>query len=83
MENDFLTTPTRKRKKKQSTLFVGPGAVKQRITDRKNMTYYVPLDNESTNAIAKNQNVNTVKCQCENYGKTFVTEQGLCNHMNQ
>ena len=84
MEEELPSAPTRKRKKKkQSTLFVGPGAVKQRITDKRNRTHYVPLDDESINAIAKHQNVNTVECQCENCGKTFVTAQGLGNHMNQ
>ena len=84
MEEELPSAPTRKRKKKkQSTLFVGPGAVKQRITDKRNRTHYVPLDDESINAITKHQNVNTVECQCENCGKTFVTAQGLGNHMNQ
>ena len=83
MENTPPASPTRKRKKKQSTLFVGPGAVKQRIVDQKNRAHYVPLDNESINAIAKNHNVNYVESQCENCGRTFATVQGLGNHMNQ
>ena len=84
MEEELPSAPTRKRrKKKQGTLFVVPGAVMQRVTDKRNRTHYVPLDDESINAITMHQNVNTVECQCENCGKTFVTAQGLGNHMNQ
>ena len=83
MEDELPMAPTRKRKKKQSTLFVGPGAVRQRIVDRKNRTHYIPLDDESIDAISKNHNVEIVQCQCENCGKTFATAQGLGNHMNQ
>ena len=83
MENASPMAPERKRKKKQSTLFVGPGAVRQMIVDRKNRAYYVPLIDESIRAISKNNNIDIVKYQCADYGKTFVTAQGLGNHMNQ
>ena len=83
MENASPMAPERKREKKQSTLFVGPGAVRQRIVDRKNRTHYVPLDDESMHIISKNNNIDIVKCQCADCGKTFVTAQGLGNRMNQ
>ena len=80
---DVTSTTARKRKKKQSTLFVGPGAVKQRIVDKKNRAHYVPLDDESIAAMTKDNNSYIVDNQCMNCGKTFKTVQGLGNHRNQ
>ena len=72
-----------KRKTRQSTLFVGPGAVKQRLIDNRNMTHYVPMDDESIQALTKSSTIDIVQCQCLNCEKTFLTAQGLGNHTNQ
>ena len=80
---DDTSTTARKRKKKQSTLFVGPGTVKQRIVYRKNRAHYVPLDDESIVAMTNDSTSYVVDSQCMNCGKTFETAQGLGNHRNQ
>ena len=48
----------------QNTMFVGPGAIKQRIVNRKNRTHCVPLEDESIQAMTKNSNCDIVEYQC-------------------
>ena len=76
----IMMSSTRKR---QSTLFSGPGAVKVRLVDKANRTHYVPLDNDTIRSITGQSRPSFVPHACPQCGKSFSNEQGLGGHLQQ
>ena len=70
-------------RKRQSTLFTGPGAVKVRLIDKANRTHYIPLDSETIRSITGQNKLSTVPHECPQCGKSFSNAQGLGGHINQ
>ena len=79
----ITTKDGHQRKRKQRTLFCGPGAVKAKIKDNKNRVHYLPLDIKTIEAITENKNVATLSNVCPKCGRTFANEQGLGGHLIQ
>ena len=69
-------------KKRQRTLFSGPGAVKVRLVDKANHTHFIPLDNETIELITETT-YGVVPHQCPNCQKSFSNAQGLGGHVKQ
>ena len=71
------------KRKKQRTLFSGPGGVRANIRDKRNRVHYVPLDTNTIEAIKGNTNVVSVDSVYPKCGQTFTNKQGLGGHLIQ
>ena len=70
-------------KKRQSTLFAGPGAVKVRLINKRNKVHFILIDSKMIKAITKKSNNATVDHMCLQCRKLFTNKQGLGGHHNQ
>ena len=70
-------------RKRQSTLFTGPDAVKVRLIDKANQTHYIPLNREIIRSITGQNKLSTVPHECPQCGKPCSNAQGLGGHLNQ
>ena len=68
-------------RKKQRTLFAGPGATQVNLVDKRNRVHYLPVDKETVQALTQDNNVGTVTNEYPRCGRTFSNEQGLGGHL--
>ena len=79
MQNEARAKNAREPRKRQRTLFTGPGAVQQKLIDKNNRVHLVPIDESSIS----NHNEGILQNECIQCGKTFATKQGLGGHMKE